>query len=254
MENKYERKVALVTGGGTGIGKACALRFLEGGYAVVIVGRRKEKIQQAADEFAELFGEEAVLGIAADVSKQEDIRTIFNDIDEKYGRIDVVINNAGIAPSHPFLETSYEEYDKAVKVNQYGTFMCMQKGAQMMVDKGICGVIINMGSIYGKVASGKIIGYNASKGAVEMMTKAAALELAPYNIRVVAIAPGVIDTPMLDIDKERGTYVELYEKGMRKKPLPPSAIGETAFFLASDAADGINAVTIPVDDGFLGYK
>ena len=179
---------------------------------------------------------------------------IFASIEEKYGRIDVVINNAGVAPSHPFLETSYEEYDRAIKINQYGTFMCMQKGAKMMVEKGISGVIINMGSIYGKVASGNIIGYNASKGAVEMMTKAAALELAPYNIRVVSIAPGVIDTPMLEIDKQRGTFEELYSKGMRKKPLPPSAIAKTALFLASDAADGINAVTIPVDDGFLGYK
>lgn len=247
-------KAALVTGGATGIGKACALSFLEGGYAVAIVGRRKEKIEETEKELADIFGNEKVLAIAADVSSREDVEKIFASIEEKYGRIDVVINNAGVAPSHPFLETSYEEYDRAIKINQYGTFMCMQKGAKMMVEKGISGVIINMGSIYGKVASGNIIGYNASKGDVEMMTKAAALELAPYNIRVVSIAPGVIDTPMLEIDKQRGTFEELYSKGMRKKPLPPSAIGKTALFLASDAADGINAVTIPVDDGFLGYK
>ena len=249
-----DKKVVLVTGGATGIGKACALSFLEGGYNAVIVGRRKDKVDQAVDELAESFGRDSILGLAGDVSSREDVASIFNAIEEKYGRIDVVINNAGVAPSHPFLETSYEEYDKAIKVNQYGTFMCMQTGAKMMVEKGISGVIINMGSIYGKVASGNIIGYNASKGAVEMMTKAAALELAPHNIRVVSIAPGVIDTPMLDIDKERGTFEELYSKGMRKKPLPPSAIGNAALFLASEAADGINAVTIPVDDGFLGYK
>ena len=249
-----DKKVVLVTGGATGIGKACALSFLEGGYNAVIVGRRKDKVDEAADELAESFDRDSILGLAGDVSSREDVASIFNAIEEKYGRIDVVINNAGVAPSHPFLETSYEEYDKAIKVNQYGTFMCMQTGAKMMVEKGISGVIINMGSIYGKVASGNIIGYNASKGAVEMMTKAAALELAPHNIRVVSIAPGVIDTPMLDIDKERGTFEELYSKGMRKKPLPPSAIGNAALFLASEAADGINAVTIPVDDGFLGYK
>lgn len=249
-----ERKIALVTGGGTGIGKACALSFLQRDYAVAIAGRRKEKIDEAAMEFVKEFGEDRVLSLAADVSKQEDVEKIFSAIEERYGRIDVVVNNAGVAPSHPFLETSYEEYDRAVKINQYGTFMCMQKGAQMMRQKGIKGVIINMGSIYGKVASGNIIGYNASKGAVEMMTKAAAFELAPYNIRVVSIAPGVIDTPMLDIDKQRGTFEELYSKGMRKKPLPPSAIGEVAAFLASDMADGINGITIPVDDGFLAFK
>lgn len=249
-----ERKVTLVTGGGTGIGKACAYSFLKSGYAVAIVGRRKEKLTEAVEEFVAEFGEDAVLAIGADVSKQEDVAMIFDEIEAKYGRIDVVINNAGVAPSHPFLETSYEEYDRAIKINQYGTFMCMQKGAQMMVDKNIEGVIINMGSIYGKVASGNIIGYNASKGAVEMMTKAAAFELAQYNIRVVSIAPGVIDTPMLEIDKQRGTFEELYSKGMRKIPLPPSAIGEVALFLASEAANGINAVTLPVDDGFLGYK
>ena len=249
-----DKKVALVTGGGTGIGKACAFSFLQGGYAVAIVGRRKDKIEEATKEFVEEFGADLVLDIVADVSKREDVAKIFDAIEAKYGRVDAVVNNAGIAPSHSFLETSYEEYDRAIQVNQYGTFMCMQKGAQMMVDKGLPGVIINMGSIYGKVASGNIIGYNASKGAVEMMTKAAAYELAAHNIRVVSIAPGVIDTPMIEIDKQRGTFEELYSKGMRKKPLPPSAIGDVARFLASDAADGINAITIPVDDGFLGFK
>ena len=253
-DDMAERKAALVTGGGTGIGKACALSFLKRGYRVSIVGRRREKIEEAASEFKREFGEDSVVAIAADVSKQEDVKEIFDTIEETFGRIDAVINNAGVAPSRPFLETSYEDYDRAIRINQYGTFMCMQQGARMMVSKGIAGVIINMGSIYGKVASGNIIGYNASKGAVEMMTKAAALELAPYNIRVVAIAPGVIDTPMLDIDKERGTFEELYSKGMRKKPLDPSAIGEVAAFLASPEADGINAVTIPVDDGFLEFK
>ena len=105
-------KAALVTGGATGIGKACALSFLEGGYAVAIVGRRKEKIEETEKELADIFGNEKVLAIAADVSSREDVEKIFASIDEKYGRIDVVINNAGVAPSHPFLETSYEEYDK----------------------------------------------------------------------------------------------------------------------------------------------
>lgn len=248
------RRVALITGGGTGIGKACARSFLQRNYTVMIVGRRKDKLDETSKEFAEEFGSDRVTSVIADISNREDVEDVFNAIEKKHGRIDVVVNNAGIAPSHPFLDTSYEEYDRAIKVNQYGTFMCMQRGAQIMVDKGIKGVIINMGSIYGKVASENIIGYNASKGAVEMMTKAAALELAPYGIRVVSIAPGVIDTPMLDIDKERGTYEELYSKGMRKKPLPPSAIGEVAAFLASDTADGINGITLPVDDGFLSFK
>ncbi|MBQ6662807.1 MAG: SDR family oxidoreductase [Firmicutes bacterium] len=249
-----ERKAALVTGGGTGIGKACARCFLERGYDVAITGRRKEVIEETAREFAEEFGADRVLCLNYDVSKEEDVDQLFAAVAGKFGRLDALVNNAGIAPSHPFLETSYAEYDRAVKVNQYGTFMCMQRGARLMIEKGISGVIINMASIYGRVASGNIVGYNASKAAIEMMTKSAAFELAPYNIRVVAIAPGVIDTPMLDIDKQRGTYEELYSKGMRKKPLPPAAIGEVVAFLASEAADGVNAVTIPVDDGFLGYK
>jgi len=249
-----ERKVALITGAGTGIGKSCAYCLLRDGYDVAIVGRRVEKINEAKAEFEAEFGEGRVLAISADVSKREDVKRIFDEIDNTYGRVDCVVNNAGIAPSHPFLETSWEEYDRAIQTNQYGTFMCMQRGAQMMVDKGLKGVIINMGSIYGRVASGNIVGYNASKGAVEMMTKSAAYELAKYDIRVVAIAPGVIDTPMLEIDKQRGTFEELYSKGMRHKPLPPSSIGETVAFLASDRADGINSTMIFVDDGFMGYK
>ena len=165
-----DRKIALVTGGGTGIGKGCALAFLEAGYGVAIVGRRKEKIDEAAAEFVAEFGEDRVISLGGDVSKVEDVEMIFNAIEEKYGRVDVVINNAGICPSYNILDLPLEEYDRAIKVNQYGTFMCMQKGAQMMVAKGLKGTIINMSSIYGSVANPKTIGYNASKGAVNMMT------------------------------------------------------------------------------------
>ena len=200
MGSKENKNVAFVTGGSTGIGKGCVLKFLEHGYCVATMSRSREKLDALAKE----AGNENLICFQGDISKQEEIISAIDKTVEKFGRVDAVVNNAGICTSIPFIDMTAEQYDEVIKVNQYGTFYGMQAAAKKMIDLHIKGVIINLTSVFAEIASPNIIHYHASKGAISMMSKAGALELAPYGIRVVGVAPGVIDTPMLDIDKERG--------------------------------------------------
>lgn len=242
-----EKKVVLITGAASGIGRGCVLKFLENKYKVVMIGRDLKKLETF---FGEIDNGDVVY-FQGDISKQAQIKVIIDKIIAHYGRLDAVVNNAGICTNVPFIDMTYEQYDEVVKINQYGTFICMQIAAKKMIELQNRGVIVNVSSIFYDIASPGIIHYHASKGAVSMMSKAAALELAPYGIRVLAVAPGIIDTPMLDIDKQKGTWDELQKKHMRKKALLPEEVAEVIVFLCSDKANGINASVIPIDDGLL---
>ena len=242
-----ERKVAVVTGGATGIGKGCVLKFLEHGYRVAATGRRQEKL----DELVREAGSENLICIQSDVSVQDEVVRVIDRAAAKWGRIDAMVNNAGICTSIPFLDMTAEQYDEVIRTNQYGCFFGMQAAARKMIELDIAGVIVNVTSVFYEVASPKIIHYHASKGAIATMTKSAALELAPYGIRVLAVAPGVIDTPMLDIDKQRGTWDEIQTKHMRNKALSTEEVADVMVFLCSEKANGVNGCIVPIDDGLL---
>lgn len=244
---KTEQRVAVVTGGATGIGKGCVLKFLEHGYKVMTTGRRLDKLQELAEEVKS----DDLKFFQGDVSDQTQVRSLIDQTVAAWGRIDVMVNNAGICTSVPFIDMTLEQYDEVIKVNQYGCFFGMQAAARKMIELEIKGVIMNVSSVFYEVASPKIIHYHASKGAISMMSKSAALELAPYGIRVLAVAPGVIDTPMLDIDKERGTWDEIQTKHMRNKALSTEEVAEVMVFLCSEKANGVNGCVIPIDDGLL---
>ena len=241
------KKVAVVTGGSTGIGKGCVLRFLEEGYAVVTNGRRQEKLEELAAEAAS----EDLRVVLGDVSRQQDVIDLVEEAVSAFGRIDCLVNNAGICTSIPFVDMSAEDYDQVVSVNQYGCFYGMQAAARAMIRLGIQGVIMNVSSVFYQVASPGIFHYHASKGAIASMTKSAALELADHGIRVLAVAPGVIDTPMLDIDKERGTWEEIQKKHMRQRALTTQEVARVMVFLCSEEAYGVNGCILPIDDGLL---
>lgn len=242
-----DKKVALITGAASGIGKGCVLKFLENQYRVVMVGRNQKKLE----EFHKDLKNEDVIYLQADISQQDQVDSLINKIVDYYGQLDVVINNAGISTNIPFIEMTYKQYNEVIRINQYGTFFCMQAAARKMIELKNKGVIVNVSSVFYEVASPGLIHYHASKGAISMMTKAAALELAPYGIRVVGVAPGIIDTPMLDIDKQKGIWDELQKKHMRHKALQPEEVAEVIVFLCSAKANGINASIIPIDDGLL---
>jgi glucose 1-dehydrogenase len=173
---------------------------------------------------------------------------------ERYGRIDVMFNNAGIGRFNPVVQHSPEDFDAVVKVNQYGVFYGIQAAARKMLQLGIQGTIINTCSVFGFLGSIGVIGYHASKGAVKMMTQAAAYELAMFGIRVVGIAPGGVDTPIIEGYKMAGLTDQMAKMHMRGRLQKPEEIANVVAFLATEEANAINGSIVMVDDGYAEFK
>ncbi len=173
---------------------------------------------------------------------------------EQFGTLDIVINNAGIGVPKMLLDHNpAEDFDFIVKVNQHGVYYGIHACAKKLQALGKPGVIINTSSVYGTVASEMTFSYTTSKAAVDMMTKAAALELAPLNIRVVAVAPGRCDTPLLRKYEELGLWDHIKREQMRGFT-QPAEIANVFAFLASEESNCINGCTVLADDGFLQFK
>jgi glucose 1-dehydrogenase len=240
-------KVAIITGAASGIGRSCVCEFVRAGYRVVMVDVNDKGLKELHGK----LGADSAVSIQADVSEMQEVKRFVNLAAEKFGRLDVMINSSGICSNIPFLSLPVEEYDRIVRVNQYGTFYNMQTAANKMIELKSKGVIVNISSIFQEVVSPGVIHYHASKAAVSIMTKAAALELASYGIRVVGVAPGIIDTPMVQRDKELGIWDAIQEKHIRKKALQPEEVASVILFLCSEAANGINGNIIPIEDGLL---
>lgn len=192
--------------------------------------------------------------MATDVSDFAQVENAVNQAVATYGNLHIMFNNAGIGALAPLLEHTPEMYDRVVKVNQYGVFYGILAAARKMQELGTAGVIINTASVYAFMASPGVIGYHAAKGAVKMMTQSAALDLARYNIRVVAIAPGGVDTAIIEGYKAAGLGKVLERAQMRRKLLTPEQIANVVAFLASDEADVINGSTVMTDDGNAEFK
>jgi NAD(P)-dependent dehydrogenase (short-subunit alcohol dehydrogenase family) len=189
-----------------------------------------------------------------DVASRDQVATLVAHAVDAWGRLDVMFNNAGVASGGPMLDWTPEQYDRVVAVNQNGVFYGMQSAARVMRDSGRGGVIINTGSVFGEIASRYCIGYQATKAAVEVMTKVAAHELAPYGIRVVNVAPGVVDTAMTDDYRRAGLVETMAKKHMRGALLMPEAVARVVAFLATDAAAAVNGTTVFADDGYSAFK
>ena len=239
-------KIAIVTGGGSGIGLAIAEKFVGAGIRTIIVGRDEQKLQAAREKFGERCEP-----FACDLSNLATIPSLVNDIVKKFGRIDILVNNAGINMKKEFTEVTDEDFQHILQTNVTAVFALSREVVKCMVEKEIKGSIINISSMASQYGIPKVIAYTASKGAIEGMTRAMATELSPKGIRTNCIAPGFIATEMsakaLNNDPERKG------KALGRTPLgylgDPADIGDAALFLASDAAKYITGVVLPVDGG-----
>lgn len=247
-----QNKVAVVTGARRGMGKADALLLAKAGAKVVVSDISQEECQQVADEIKNAGG--GAIAVKCDVSKKEEVDAMIKKSVEAFGRIDILVNNAGICEFKPFLEITEEEWNKTIDINLKGYFLCAQAAAKEMAKQN-SGVIINIASIaMGQVGVGfpAISHYCASKGGIVAMTEAMALELAPYNIRVNAIAPGAIDTPMAASVKDDPKTLEgIMARVPLKRIGKPEEIANAVLFLASDDSSYMTGSVVVVDGGWL---
>lgn len=252
-----DKKVAIITGSARGIGASTTHEFADHAYAVVGLDVLPEG-ERIAREINQKGGECTFL--LCDVSDEPRVAECIQVVGQKYGRIDVLVNNAGVVLVKPFDQITWEEFQRTTNVNLGGHFL-LCKYVLPFMKKQMSGVIINMGSVSGHVGQTDHVMYGATKGAIIAMTRALAWELAPYNIRVNSISPGSVDTPMLrgDIDLEsRRTGIPFAAvKQQReaeqafKRWADPAEIANVIYFLASEGASFVTGADWLVDCGWV---
>jgi NAD(P)-dependent dehydrogenase (short-subunit alcohol dehydrogenase family) len=250
MPTKPERKVALVTGALTGIGRAAAIAFAQEGAKVVVSGRREKEGQELAAE-PQALGAEAIF-VRTDVRNDDDVRKLVDQTVNRFGRLDIAVNNAGTEGTPgPVTEQTAESYAATFDTNVLGTLLSMKHELRAMLPQG-SGSIVNVSSAYGSIGAAGASVYVASKHAVEGLTKSAALEVASTGVRVNVVAPGTTDTGMLtrftSTDKNKATLVSTVPL---KRLATPEEIAHVIAFVASANASYMTGASIPVDGGMI---
>ena len=245
-------QVAIITGARRGMGKSHALALAKAGAKEVVADISLEDCQAVVKEIEKSKGE--AIAVKCDVTKKAEVDQMVEAAVKEWGKVDILVNNAGIWQFKPFLELTEEEWDRTLDINLKGYFLCAQAVAKKMA-KQKSGVIINVASIaMGQVGCGfaTLAHYTASKGGIIGMTETMAIELAPYNIRVNAISPGAIDTPMIDPIKQDSKAMEgilaqvpLHRVGKSEE------VSNLVLFLASDASSYMTGSTVVIDGGWL---
>lgn len=240
-----EGKVSIVTGASSGIGKAIAERFSWEGAKVVIADVNKEDGKELAEELNGVFME-------CDVSNKEDVQRVIDNTIEEFGKLDVLVNNAGIGSVDSIEDMSLEDYEKIRSIDLDGVVYGCKAAAPHL--KETEGNIINIASIYGLVGDLGATAYNASKGGVVNLTRSVADDLAQYNVRVNSICPGFVDTPMTEDAMEDDEFKEhVLQMTPMGRVAEPDEIANAALFLASDEASYITGVNLPVDGGWTSH-
>jgi NAD(P)-dependent dehydrogenase (short-subunit alcohol dehydrogenase family) len=245
MKEKHEKRIAIITGGASGIGFAIAKKFTANSITTILVGRDATKLKLACETLGELSN-----FIPCDLAKLDELPLLVRKIKEKHGRIDILVNNAGMHLKKPISEVTDSEFQKVILTNQTAMFSLTREVSGVM--KNQCsGAILNISSMASQYGLPNVIAYTASKSAIEGMTRAMAVELSQFGIRVNCIAPGFIKTNMsslaLDKDPERK------KKVLTRTPLgrlgKPEEVADAALFLVSRSASYITGVVLPVDGG-----
>lgn len=241
-----EGKTVVVTGGSRGIGLELARLLLEQKVRVVICGRKQEGLDTATSE---LNAGEDLLAIQAHIAKEEDVENLFDKTIENFGRLDVLINNVGMNIVTALVDADFSLWQKIIDSNLSGTFLCSRKAGKIMRDQKK-GKIVSISSIAGRRAAPAMGIYGVAKAGIEMMTKVLALELAPFNIQVNAVAPSMVRTKF---SQPFWSNKDLYDQIVKAIPLgriaEPKEVVHAALFLCSEASDFITGQTILVDGG-----
>ena len=249
MVRGLEGKGVLVSGGSRGIGLATAERFLNEGSRVFLCGIEDGEVDAAVKELRDIG---SVDGIECDVSREEEVDRLVAEAEAFLGAIDILVNNAGVAWREPFLEIASERWDRLIAVNLRSQFLVAQRVARAMVERARGGAIVNMASTNALEGEAGYAHYNASKGAIAMLTRTMAIELGPHGIRVNALCPGKIAT-RLQADAEGAEYTARFER--ERIPLgrsgTPAEVAAAYAFLASDDASFVNGELLVVDGGQL---
>lgn len=255
MENKKRQmfslqgKKALVTGGSRGIGRGIGLALASQGAEVVVNYRSN---QEEAEKTVQLIKDQGgqAFSFQADIGQPEEIKKMFDAVKDQWGRLDILINNAGILQIKPFEEISLDDWNQMINVNLRGQYLCAQEAVRLMNEWGR---IINITSVSSGgmgIAYPLVSHYTTSKGGVVGMTEALAVELGPKGINVNAIAPGIIDTDMVE-ETDNQANQELINRLPKRRIGKPKDIGAAAVFLSSEEADYLTGIVVYVDGGWL---
>jgi NAD(P)-dependent dehydrogenase (short-subunit alcohol dehydrogenase family) len=246
----FEGKVVLVTGGTSGIGKATAIAFARDGAKVVLSGRREKEGAQVVAEIKKLGGDAAF--VRADVAKDADVKAMVKFTVDKFGKIDIAFNNAGVEWKGPLDQANEAEYRRVFDINVWGVLNSMRHEIPVMLKTG-GGAIVNTSSVAGHVGLAQVSVYIASKHAIEGLTKSVALEFAKHNIRINAVAPGGVATEM--VDRFAGKEGQMLDYLTSLHPVgrigTSEEIAAAVLYLASDAAKFTTGTSLVVDGGFI---
>lgn len=240
-----KHKVTLITGAGQGIGAGIAKHLAKAGHAVVVADRNDDTAKEVAREIEKAGG--TALAVSGDVSKADDVTAMFKHATDKFGQIDVLVNNAGIFPFVSFAEMTDAQWDKVQAVNSRSVFLCAKAAIPVMPDGGR---IISISSVAAQLGFTGLVHYCASKGAVEAFTRALAVELAPRQITVNAVAPGAIETPGAGGAGDPKQNEALLKKIPLARKGQPADIAGAVKFLASKDASYVTGQVITVDGGW----
>lgn len=251
---RLEGKAAVITGGASGIGRATVLKFVREGANVVIADMNLAQAEAVVGEVDALGFGGAAVAIRTDVSVYADLEAAVALSVERFGKLDCIFNNAGIAGGKPLLDHDPEvDYAPMIRIDQDGVYYGILAAGRQFRDQGTGGVIISTSSIYGEQAAELAFTYSAAKAAVISFTRSAAYELAQYGVRAVAVTPGRVGTAIINQFSEelRATFAS---EQLRGTMTAPEEIADVVAFLASDEANVINGTVVHVDDGYSVFK